>query len=123
MDDAQRGSWKDAVSLLLAAVLIIGPAIPAALWFVRHVAPLFLDLDEPLVGWDHLIGMLLLAGLLGAMVAAGFLGSLVWMVVVRPFLSRAEAERWIFFGPRLRTTDRLYTRLLDALYGSPGRDA
>ncbi len=122
MDDQHDRSWKDTVSLLAAAVLILGSAVPAALAFVGYVAPRFLDIDKPLVGWEYGIGFVLLVGLLAAMSAAGFLGSLAWIVLMRPLLDRKEAERWIFFGPGLRVTDWIYTRILDGVYDRRDED-
>ena len=114
MNPERREALRDLIALLGLAITL-GPGGAGGAWAALHwLAPLTLgDMRSTLDLGDAclLIIILVLCALIGS-----FLGGFLWLLLMRPFLTRDEVAKWLTYEIYIPLLTPVSLRILDIIY-------
>jgi len=105
---------RDLIAITTQCILIGGPTIASI--YAVYRAWLFFTGAKPDDAITIPTALLLGLATITAMLVAGSIGELLWIYIMRLFLSRAEIEKWLNYGMKSSAIARWNVHVLDRIY-------
>ena len=105
---------RDLIAITSQGIFIGGPTFASI--YVVYLAWLFFTGTKPDDAITTPTALLLGLTTVTAMLVSGSLGGLLWVFIMRPFLSRAEIEKWLNYGMKSSAIARWNVTILDRIY-------